>query len=73
MSSCEKCWVDAGGDVGLYQELVERRGRFALCTPEDQAGPGAEDCPKCGRRTLHQITGECMACHHWPQEKRELI
>ncbi len=61
MSACEKCWRDAhwpGSDVAVeYAKLVAAR----ICTPEEQAGPEATVCPNCGRRTLHQWTGECMA------------
>ncbi len=42
MSSCEKCWVEAGnnmtGDKAReYQRLIKIRD----CTPEEQAGPDA--------------------------------
>jgi hypothetical protein len=61
MSTCEKCWSDAynpyGSQTARYNELVSTR----KCTPEEQAGPNAERCPDCGRMTLHQHTGECMA------------
>lgn len=69
MASCEKCWSDAGIDARLlggekaerYGELIEKR-KANPCTPEEQAGPDAEVCPQCDRRTIHQWTGECMAC-----------
>ncbi len=61
MSSCEKCWHDAGGNADLYSRLVESR-RENPCTPEQQAGDDAGYCPKCSRKTIHQHTGECMAC-----------
>lgn len=32
------------------------------CTPEEQAGPDAIICGECKRMTIHQHTGECMAC-----------
>lgn len=57
MSTCEKCWRDAGGNSDRYHELIKTR----VCTPEEQAGPDAGMCTRCGRKTLHQFTGECMA------------
>lgn len=59
MSSCEKCWADSGGSHREYIRLVAVR----RCTPEEQAGPAAGRCPMCNRTTLHQHTGECMACN----------
>lgn len=59
MSSCEKCWSDhyvLGIDYG---DLVKQR-EANPCTPEEQAGPDATQCPTCQRLTLHQSTGECM-------------
>jgi hypothetical protein len=56
MSSCEKCWAEAGGDADRYAILLKERD----CEPEEQAGPDAGKCPNCGRMTLHQHTGECM-------------
>jgi len=56
MSSCEKCWADAGGVAERYSVLIEKRN----CTPEEQAGPDASKCPLCGRMTLHQYTREPM-------------
>jgi hypothetical protein len=60
VSSCEKCWSDAydpQGDQSLrYRYLVNSRN----CTPEEQAGRDAEECPTCGRMTLHQHTREPM-------------
>lgn len=61
MSSCEKCWTDAMATNTPYDLLVTRRnddGR--ACTPEQQAGPNAMQCPSCERWTLHQHTGEPM-------------
>lgn len=55
MSACEKCWADAFS-VEEYEELIRSR----RCTPEEQAGPGAGRCPRCGRMTLHQYTSEPM-------------
>ena len=60
MSSCEKCWIDSGCQGVGYGDLVRSR-KDDPCTPEEQAGPGATLCPKCGRKVLHAITGECMA------------
>ena len=64
MSSCEKCWSDAHGDPYVsvaerYQALIEER-RATPCSPEEQAGPDAGQCPRCLRHTLHQHTHECM-------------
>ena len=66
MSSCERCWADAhkGGpyaDVAAnYARLMGER-KDNPCTPEQQAGEFAEECPKCKRKVIHQYTGECMA------------
>ena len=60
MPSCEKCWHDASGDALMYERLLDsRKGEFA-CTPEQQAGRFAVQCPECGRATIHQITGTPM-------------
>ena len=72
MSSCEKCWEDARGDHDRYQKLLARR----LCTPEEQAGPDAGECPVCHRMTLHQWTKEPMcgckqSSPHDIQERKE--
>lgn len=61
MSACEKCWADAyqggsGSQAERYQELVRERN----CTPEQQAGQDAGECPTCKRKTLHQFTREPM-------------
>lgn len=66
MASCEKCWVaahtlaasDQTSVVEAYTKLVSEAH---LCTPEEQAGPGAGICVCCGRKALHQHAGECMA------------
>lgn len=61
MASCEKCWEDAqefGDPSGAYEMLIRRR----MCTPEEQAGRGAEQCPKCGRYAMHIHCHICMAC-----------
>lgn len=70
MSACEKCWADAAMAEAMsgrcqadeYRRLLAERGPTG-CTPEQQAGPDATDCCACERRTVHQFTGECMACH----------
>jgi len=67
MSACEKCWSDAhrGPQVSVadeYRRLLEER-RDNPCTPEQQAGPEAGECPECHERTLHQVTGEPMCGH----------
>lgn len=74
MPSCEKCWSDAGfkawssqGDkVEIYGRLVKERD----CTPEEQAGPDAEVCPECRRKTIHQHVHYCLVCG---KEKYETI
>lgn len=60
MSACEKCWLDAGGSSSAYQHLIEIRGLMNPCTPEQQAGIDAKQCPTCKRFTLHQYTREPM-------------
>lgn len=59
MSSCEKCWTDAGGDADRYAQLLEER-RGNACSLQEMAGPDAKECPRCHRMTLHQHTGEPM-------------
>lgn len=56
MSMCEKCWSDAGSHSGYMRLLKEREAN--PCTPEQQAGANAGECPTCKRMTLHQHTGE---------------
>lgn len=56
MASCERCWADSGGDPDRYRELLSER----KCTPEEQAGERAEECPACHRKTVHQICNVCM-------------
>ena len=58
MSSCEKCWRDSRYGEN-YSEVLESR-RDNPCTPEEQAGLDATECPVCHGRTVHQHTGECM-------------
>ena len=67
MPSCEKCWADSRmthNDDGIaYTRLLhERQERGETCTPEEQAGPDAGECPKCHRMTMHQHCRDvCMA------------
>ena len=58
MTSCEKCWRDSQG-ADNYAKVLESR-RHSSCTPEEQAGPDASECPTCKCMTLHQLTKECM-------------
>ncbi len=58
MPACEKCWRESR-DTDHYHELLKAR-EDSPCTPEEQAGPDASQCPKCGQITLHQHTKECM-------------
>lgn len=74
MAACEKCWRDAGLIADLaqsehaaeYRKLVAERDRMGeTCSPQDQAGPAATDCGRCGQRgTVHQHAKICMACGH---------
>lgn len=65
MSSCEKCWADARWGSESYSELVLSQH----CTPEEQAGRFAKVCPNCKRKTIHQMTNECMT--HCQKEDHE--
>ena len=56
MSSCEKCWRDAEGDVDDYRARVKN----CNCSPEDEAGPDATVCKACKRRTVHQHSHLCQ-------------
>lgn len=70
---CEKCWADAyyieqfGGtdetQADAYARLLRERAENP-CSPEQQAGPGAERCPDCGTMTVHPITKSCKAVFH---------
>jgi hypothetical protein len=60
MSACEKCWADAQTFDCLYTDLLAERHTDGLCTPEEQAGPDAGECPFCKRMTAHQHTRELM-------------
>ena len=59
MPVCEKCWEDAGGSCSRYYYLLYDR-KDNPCTPEQQAGPSATDCPYCHRKTIHQHAKVCM-------------
>ena len=66
MPSCEKCWSDAhrGDQFSVaeeYARLISER-KDNPCTPEEQAGPDAEECPDCRRKTVHQHCHVCMVC-----------
>ena len=74
MASCEKCWGDAymrsrenpiKAQAEHYADLVAERAE-SPCTPEEQAGHDAKDCPKCERKTIHQYAKVCCACGHVP-------
>lgn len=58
MAGCERCWARARGHPDRYLELLAESD----CSLEDQAGPDATRCGACGRRTVHQYAGVCMAC-----------
>jgi hypothetical protein len=60
MSACEKCWRDSQGYLVPYSQLLKERAGDHACTPEQQAGESATQCPSCKRMTLHQYTGEPM-------------
>lgn len=66
MASCERCWERShviARETGIEQ--TEEYRRLVLvndCTPEQQAGPEASECPKCQTRTVHQHTHQCTAC-----------
>ena len=66
MPSCEKCWAEAlrisYGTSEDQSEVYQRLNKAANCTPEQQAGPDAEVCPKCDRKAIHQIVKCCMSC-----------
>lgn len=67
MSTCEKCWKDSRLEEN-YAEVLKSRAANP-CTPEQQAGEHARECPWCGRMTLHQHTGEPMCrCPRSPRE-----
>lgn len=71
MASCERCWSRAMGDARRYLRIIEERDAAGLvCTPEEQAGPDATECPKCHRMSAHQLCRICMACGHDPDLDR---
>jgi len=54
--------MDAMGEPSRSQaDHYAERVKAHTCTPEEQAGEFASECPKCKRKTLHQYTEECMA------------
>ena len=70
MASCEKCWGDAymryrcdpsKSQAEHYGDLIRER-KDNPCTPEEQAGIDAKECPKCKRKAIHQIVKHCMNC-----------
>jgi len=70
MSACERCWSEAQTNEdpsARYLQLVRSRTGERTCSPEEQAGSDAEECPDCKRMTRHQHTGECMLCHALPR------
>ena len=70
MSVCEKCWAKAGGDPFIYDDLIVQAAKTGnVCTPEEQAGPTALECPHCHRKTLHLFTNE-LYCGCSPTEPR---
>ena len=67
MSSCEKCWRDAGRDPDRYNYLISVRTGDRVCTPEEQAGgKKAGWCDICKRQTVHLYTKKCVniECKH---------
>ena len=71
MPSCEKCWSDSHGPFagrGDYARLLAKRDALGhTCTPEQQAGPDATECPRCHRMAAHQLCRVCVACGHDPR------
>lgn len=70
MASCEKCWNDSfsrsyehpyKGQTEHYHDLINER-KDNPCTPEEQAGDDAKECPKCKRKTVHQHAKVCTIC-----------
>ena len=74
MARCEKCWSDARVQAKIsrrsvsecYQDLLGTR-KDNPCSPEEQAGPDATECPECNRMTAHQHCRICMACGYNPE------
>ena len=61
MVSCERCWEQSQG-VADQAEEYRRLVLVNNCTPEQQAGTAAMECPECRTRTVHQHTRQCIAC-----------
>ena len=67
--TCEKCWSDSyayfdsdgKSQTQRYHALLIKR-RENPCTPEQQAGPDANECPYCKRFTIHQYVKTCVIC-----------
>jgi hypothetical protein len=80
MASCEKCWADAYHrsiatgriQAECYSELIWERKQNP-CTPEEQAGPDAEECEYCDRMTLHPVLKECRNpdCPYWEEDNEQ--
>jgi hypothetical protein len=68
MTVCEKCWRDseyasAFVESDAYLQLMLARDAAGeTCTPHEQAGPDATECPRCHRMTVHQYARICMTC-----------
>lgn len=73
MSSCERCWSMAYDPYSSQSERYQENIATHTCTPEQQAGEGAGECPECHRMTKHQHTDELMCgCTHDPVRNVEL-
>jgi hypothetical protein len=68
---CMKCWADSAAPDGRpgtrrerYARLIVQRDQpeVPVCTPEEQAGLAADECARCRRKTVHELTGMCQAC-----------
>ena len=62
MPTCERCWSRA---FTFYKSQVEQYERLVTecnCTPEEQAGLDARECPLCHRYTVHQYAHTCVVC-----------
>lgn len=77
MASCEKCWGDAymrthetpgKSQAEHYTDLIDER-KDNPCTPEQQAGKDAKICPKCNRKTIHQMINKCIVCGYINKKK----
>ena len=58
MSSCERCWDISGGNPDEYKKILKENS----CTPQQQAGVGAEYCVNCHSNTVHIHTKCCVIC-----------